>query len=29
MTPFTAETLPELDNWDTVADLGSEILAGE
>lgn len=29
MTPFTPETVPELDSWGTVADLGSEILEGE
>jgi uncharacterized cupin superfamily protein len=29
MTPFNADTIPELDNWGTVADLGSEILKGD
>lgn len=29
MTPIAMDTIPELDSWGTVADLGSEILEGE
>ena len=29
MTPFNSDTIPELDSWGTVADLGSEILEGD
>ncbi|WP_392664478.1 cupin domain-containing protein [Amaricoccus sp. B4] len=29
MTPFDTNTIPALDSWGTVADLGSEILEGE
>lgn len=29
MIPFSTDTVPELESWGTVADLGSEILEGE
>ena len=29
MTPISTDTVPALDSWGTVADLGSEILEGE
>ncbi|MBO9707371.1 MAG: DUF861 domain-containing protein [Caulobacter sp.] len=29
MVPINANTVPELDSWGTVADLGSDILEGE